>query len=103
MISFWWIFGRLVLGIRCINMALEVLGGSLSGVGVAIALSSPYTHRGRVFKALGNAFNDCLTKFVDQIIYDKTTQCIIPLTASRLSNPNLPSALTKENESSRIT
>ena len=48
MIKFRWVFGRLVLGIRCINMALEVLGGSLSGVGVGIAPSSLCTHRERV-------------------------------------------------------
>ena len=77
------------------------IGGALRFVGVDIALSSLCTHRESVAKTLGNAFNDCHTKLVDQIIYDKTTQCIILRTASRLSNPNLPSALIKENESSR--
>ena len=77
------------------------IGGALGLIGVDIALSSLCTHQESVVKALGNAFNDCHTKIVDQIIYDKTTQCIISRTASRLSNPNLPSALIKENESSR--
>lgn len=41
-------------------------------------------------------------KIVDQTICDKTTQCIILLTASRLSNPKLPSALNKKIEMSRV-
>ena len=95
--NFWWIFGRLLPHIKCINMALEALKGS-----VALILPSPLSARIQTCgQTLGNAFNNCHTKLVDQIIYDKTTQCIISLTASRLSNPNLPSALIKENESSR--
>ena len=40
-------------------------------------------------------------KIVDRIIFDKTTQYIISLMASRLSNTKLPSPRTKESESSR--
>ena len=39
---------------------------------------------------------------VDQTIFDKTTQCIMLLTASRLRSPELPGTLTKEIEMSRV-